>query len=86
MKNCIFLSEYLYLHGMKKVYILILTTAILLPGFAEAQRYKQRWKAYRSELTLGAGATNFLGELGGADQIGTDYFKDLEITQTRIAV
>jgi len=71
---------------MKKFYIILITALITLPGFVNAQRYKQRWKAYRSEIHIGAGATNFLGELGGADQIGTDYFKDLELSQTRIAI
>lgn len=71
---------------MKKLYTLVFTLVILVPQFADAQRYKQRWKAYRSEVHIGAGATNFLGELGGADQIGTDYFKDLELNQTRLAI
>jgi hypothetical protein len=45
----------------------------------------QRWKSYRYELQVGLGMTNFLGELGGADQIGTNYFRDLEFSQTRQA-
>ena len=71
---------------MKKLYTLVFALLILAPQFVDAQRYKQRWKAYRSEVHIGAGATNFLGELGGADQIGTDYFKDLELNQTRLAI
>lgn len=43
----------------------------------------QRWKRFRYEVVYGIGATNFLGELGGANQIGTDYFRDLEISMTR---
>jgi hypothetical protein len=70
--------------NMKKLY-LILIIAISLPVMVNAQRYKQRWKAYRSEVHFGVGPSNFLGELGGANQIGTDYFKDLEISQTRLA-
>ena len=45
----------------------------------------QRWKRQRYEFALGVGATNFLGDLGGADQIGTHYFKDFEWSMTRIA-
>lgn len=41
------------------------------------------WKYYRHEVSLGVGASNFLGELGGADQIGTDGLKDLEFSMTR---
>lgn len=43
----------------------------------------QRWKRYRYDAILGIGASNFLGELGGANQIGTDYIKDLEIKMTK---
>lgn len=71
---------------MKKSYILLVLSILILPGIVEAQRYKQRWKSYRSELHFGMGPSNFLGELGGADQVGTNYFKDLEFGQTRLAV
>jgi hypothetical protein len=70
---------------MKKFYV-VLFIVLVLPGVVTAQRYKSRWKAYRSELHFGAGPSNFLGELGGADQIGTDYFRDLEINQTRLSL
>lgn len=43
----------------------------------------QRWKRYRWETVYGIGVSNFLGELGGADQVGTDYMKDLEMRTTR---
>ncbi|MBK7388461.1 MAG: hypothetical protein IPI23_05095 [Bacteroidetes bacterium] len=71
---------------MKKSYLLLVLSILILPGIVEAQRYKQRWKSYRSELHFGIGPSNFLGELGGADQVGTNYFKDLEFGQTRLAV
>lgn len=67
---------------MKKIYaivILLLMTAHVL----KAQRVRARWKAYRWEYMAGIGASNFLGELGGADQIGTNGFKDLEFKETR---
>ena len=31
----------------------------------------------------GIGAANFLGELGGANQIGTHFVKDFEFSMTR---
>lgn len=70
---------------MKKLYILFVI-GLLLPGIVSAQRYRQRWKSYRSEIHFGVGPSNFLGELGGADQIGTNYFKDLEFSETRLAI
>ena len=49
----------------------------MVPTLMNAQG--RRWKRYRYEVFYGLGAANLLGELGGADQIGTDYIKDLEI-------
>lgn len=42
-----------------------------------------RWKRMRYEVFYGLGATNFLGELGGADQEGTNFVRDLEFSMTR---
>jgi len=64
---------------MRKVLVIILLALFLLPDVSEAQR----WKRMRYEVNYGLGASNFLGELGGADQIGTDQFKDLEFSMTR---
>ena len=46
----------------------------------------QRWKTMRYEAQYGIGAGNFLGDLGGANQIGTHYFKDFEWVETRPAI
>ncbi|HEX5002171.1 MAG TPA: DUF6089 family protein [Bacteroidia bacterium] len=70
---------------MKRLSALLLLIC-LLPGLSIAQRYKQRWKAYRSELSFGIGASNFLGDLGGANKIGTNDFQDLEFSETNIAI
>ncbi len=66
---------------MKKVLLLLLAIIFLSTGIADAQR----WKRQRYEISVGAGVSNFLGELGGANQIGTNYFKDLEWSLTRLA-
>lgn len=71
---------------MKKSLPVILLFLVMLPSLASAQRLRARWKAYRYEWSGGIGITNFLGELGGANQIGTDGFKDLEMSQTRQAI
>ncbi len=67
---------------MKKVLLLLLAIIFLSTGISEAQR----WKRQRYELSLGAGVSNFLGELGGANQIGTNYFKDLEWSLSHVAI
>lgn len=41
------------------------------------------WRKNRKEYLFGFGATNFLGELGGADQIGTNGLKDFDWPSVR---
>lgn len=65
-------------------YCLAFLSFLMLSISAEAQTYAQ-WKRLRYEVCFGLGVANFLGDLGGANQIGTDYFKDLEINTTRPA-
>lgn len=62
-----------------KVKVLLFVILIVASLGADAQR----WKRYRWEAVYGIGVSNFLGELGGADQVGTDYMKDLVISTTR---
>ena len=64
---------------IQRVVIIVLLAGILFPSESDAQR----WKRMRYEICYGLGASNFLGELGGADQLGTNGFKDLEFTMTR---
>ncbi len=68
---------------MKKRYIVTLMILLTLPQLLNAQRVRARWKAYRWEYMVGIGASNFLGELGGANQVGTNGFRDLEFKATR---
>jgi len=66
----------------------ILLVAMLLAGsVAHAQYFRQSsyWKTQRQELSLGFGISNFLGELGGRNQIGSPFLWDLELSQTRPA-
>ncbi len=62
---------------MKKNLLLILVLILPMLSFA------QRWKKARYEVVFGLGSTTFLGELGGANQIGTHFAKDLEFSQSR---
>ncbi len=64
---------------MRKILLLLI---ILLPLFVSAQR----WKSVRYETGYGLGVTNFLGDLGGANQVGTHYFKDLNWNETGVVV
>lgn len=52
-----------------------------------AQYFRQSsyWKTQRNEFSAGFGISNFLGELGGRNQIGAPFVWDLEFSQTRPA-
>ncbi|GAB4277275.1 MAG: hypothetical protein Kow0068_00350 [Marinilabiliales bacterium] len=67
---------------MKKTILFLILGVLLLVDVAEAQR-SARWRRMRYEVIYGVGATNFLGELGGANRIGTNFVRDLEIVATR---
>jgi hypothetical protein len=46
---------------------------------------QRNWAMNKKEISIGLGATSFLGDLGGANQIGTDYsLKDLDFNSTHI--
>jgi len=66
---------------MQKIIILVLAF-FLLPFFSNAQQ----WKRQRKEYSFGIGATNFLGDLGGRDQVGTNGIMDYEWRALRYAV
>ena len=68
--------------------VFLLLAAMLLAGSAHAQYFRQSdyWKTQRQELSLGFGISNFLGELGGRNQIGSPFLWDLELSQTRPAM
>jgi hypothetical protein len=67
-------------------------TLVLVCGIAEARveaqyfRNSNYWKTHRNEWSFGLGVSNFLGELGGRNQIGSPFIWDLELSQTKPAV
>jgi hypothetical protein len=48
--------------------------------------YSQAWKRNRQELQFSMGATNFLGELGGRNTVGSGFVKDLDVAMARPAM
>ena len=50
---------------------------------AQYFRSSNYWKTHRAEIQISLGMSNFLGELGGRNQIGSDFIWDLEISQTK---
>jgi opacity protein-like surface antigen len=67
---------------MRSILLFLLITCSIA-GFG------QHWKFLRHEVSLGVGTSHFMGELGGANDIGSSGikgFKDLEFKLTRPAV
>lgn len=72
---------------------ILLPLLLIIPLLASAQYRKPKYKRannfasskskVRKEYVFALGAANFLGELGGANQIGTNFVKDLEFSMTR---
>jgi len=62
---------------------LLLLSAFLFVSIKMIYAQSQMWKANRAEFMIGTGATNFLGELGGKDGIGTNDFKDFDVQAIR---
>ncbi len=53
----------------------------------QAQFARNSWKRQRKELYFGGGVSNFLGDLGGRNRVGTDYsYADLELSLTRPSI
>src|ERR1019366_742244 len=77
----------------RKILIILLLTIPLLvsaqkAGYKGSRRIKQGGflspKVKKTkEWVFGFGASNFLGDLGGANQIGTHFVKDFEFSMTR---
>lgn len=46
---------------------------------------QRNWSLNKKEIMFGIGATQFLGDLGGRDRIGTDYsLRDLDWRSTNL--
>jgi hypothetical protein len=71
---------------LKKIFIVALLLFICSQEFYSQGFYNSRlWRNQRHELTGYFGASQFLGELGGRDQVGTDFLWDMEFDQTKFA-
>ncbi|MBA2612619.1 MAG: hypothetical protein H0U95_11645 [Bacteroidetes bacterium] len=71
---------------MRRVLLLLIVSFFVL--ITEAQNFTRPgdWKKYRKEIFISVGASNFLGDLGGRNQIGKDYSPvDLNFPETKTA-
>lgn len=67
----------------KGLYTFLLITALSLVAKAQYFAKRDSWKKERKEWIIGGGASNFLGDLGGLNKVGTHYsYADLELALT----
>ncbi|MEO8066538.1 MAG: DUF6089 family protein [Flavobacteriales bacterium] len=64
----------------------VLFCLLAAPATAQYFRSSNYWKTHRNEWGIGMGVSNFLGELGGRNQIGSPFVWDLEFSQTKPAL
>ncbi len=67
-------------YGNLFIFIFLLSTAT---AFGQIGYQNSFWKNQRHTVGFGIGVTNFLGELGGRDQVGSDFIYDMEWKQTK---
>jgi len=66
------------------IYSIVLFTVFCFSAHAQYFAKRDSWKKERKEWVLGMGASNFLGDLGGLNKVGTHYsYADLEFALTR---
>lgn len=69
------------------VAILLFSTIFIQKVYAQNYTRANDWKKFRKEVIIAAGVSEFLGDLGGLNKIGTDYSPvDLEFSLTRPAI
>jgi len=73
----------------KLLIITLILSVNLIPktvSFGQGFYNANMWRKQRNEINISIGVTNFLGDLGGRDRIGTNFIWDLELSKTRPAV
>ncbi len=70
-------------YSKSKIFLLLFLLLISTLGYSQRSA---RWKRMRYEIFYGLGATNFMGELGGANKMGTNFARDFEVSMTRPAL
>jgi hypothetical protein len=68
------------------IYTLLFISSLSFCAFSQNYRPNE-WKKYRSEVIFNVGVSQFLGDLGGRDQQGTQLSPaDIEFSKTRPAI
>ena len=67
-----------------RIFVFSMLAVFFSGGICYGQSLDQTWKREKKEFLFGVGASNFLGDLGGLDKIGTHYVPvDIDWNTTR---
>lgn len=66
--------------------MLALALLISIPAISFTQLRSQYWKKFKNEIYFGAGATTYLGDLGGGIESGNHGLSDINFAATKWAV
>ena len=70
-----------------KYTIVLIALLIIGPALGQHTNFntQRNWSLNKKEIMFGIGATQFLGDLGGRDRVGTDYsLVDIDWPSTHI--
>jgi hypothetical protein len=70
---------------MKKIFF-ILVFLIFVSVLVNAQNETSQWQKYRHEVFVGLGSTNFMGDLGGSDVVGSTPIRDFDFKASRFMI
>lgn len=74
------------MYSTRAVLLVLFICSVAVPCSAQFFRVSNYWKTHRTEWGIGMGISNFLGELGGRNQVGSPFVWDLEFSQTKPAL
>ncbi len=85
--RCVFQYNYLLKSKVFMKFFTLLTVLIATSSLAQNSNFntQRNWSLNKKELLFGIGATQFLGDLGGRNRVGTDYsLSDIDFPSTGI--
>lgn len=70
------------LTGLKKILLSAIAAVMALSSSAQHFRNASNWKQSTNELIIGIGGANYMGDLGGGNNIGRGFLYDLDVVKT----
>lgn len=82
LRTILKMIQKLFTQSVLLIFLFLTASEAYSQGFYNANS----WRKQRNEINISIGVTNFLGDLGGRDRVGTNFIWDLELSKTRPAI